>query len=79
MFIILYSSLIFGRFEANRMTYVIAAELGRLILICGIVSVATFVFFRSFGSAVFEFVGYSFTATETELFCASSPRSVCFQ
>lgn len=69
MFIIPYSSLIFGRFEANRddLRYC-RAELGRLILICGIVSVATFVFFRSFGSAVFEFVGHSLTATETETF-----------
>lgn len=69
MFIIPYSSLIFGRFEANRDDpRYCRAELGRLILICGIVSVATFVFFRLFGSVVFGFVGYSLTVVETEMF-----------
>lgn len=69
MFIMPYSSLIFGRFEANRNDpRYCRAELGRLILICGVVSVATFVFFLLFGSVVFGFVGYSLTVIETEMF-----------
>ena len=69
MFIMPYSSLIFGRFEANRDDpRYCRAELGRLILICGVVSAATFVFFWLFGPVVFGFVGYSLTVLETEMF-----------